>query len=109
VANLYGSCAFNITILAYADPFYRQGIIVNQSEPAHFVAGGIAVSLMLFGLVLILGRNRIHGGVAAAGLAMMAAIYLAGAVVVGTLGAPEKFGGYVGSDSNPLARGQTNV
>jgi cation:H+ antiporter len=108
VGNIYGSCVFNITVLAFADPFYRQGILVNQSEPAHFVAGGVAVFLILFGLVLILGRNRIHRVVVAGGLALMAAVYLAGAVVVGTLGAPEKNGGGSESDSNLLVRGQVN-
>ncbi len=89
VGNLYGSCVFNIIILSLADPFYRQGILVNQSEPAHFVAGGIALLLILFGLILILGRNRMHRYLAMAGLALMAAIYLAGAVWVATLGAPD--------------------
>lgn len=89
VGNLYGSCVFNITILAFADPFYRQGIIVNQSDPAHFVAGGIAVVLILLGLVLILGRNRIHRLVATGGLALMAAVYMVGVGVVVRLGALE--------------------
>ena len=89
VGNLYGSCVFNVIILSLADPFYRQGILVNQSEPAHFVAGGIALLLILFGLILILGRNRVHRFLVMAGLALMAAIYLAGAVVVATLGAPD--------------------
>ena len=88
VGNLYGSCVFNIIILSFADPFYRQGILINQSEPAHFVAGGMALLLILFGLVLILGRNRMHRILVVAGLALMAALYLAGAVVVATLGAP---------------------
>ncbi len=109
VGNLYGSCVFNITVLSFADPFYRQGILVNQSEPAHFVAGGIAVFLILFGLVLILGRNRLHQRVAAGGLALMAAVYLAGAVVVGTLGAPEKNQGGSESGSNLLVRAHHNV
>ncbi len=109
VGNLYGSCVFNITILAFADPFYRQGILVNQSDPAHFVAGGIAVFLILFGLVLILGRNRIHRVVAAGSLALMAAVYLVGAVVVGTLGAPEKTESALGSDSNIQVPGQVNA
>ena len=89
VGNLYGSCVFNITILSFADPFYRQGILVNQSEPAHFVAGGIALVLILLGLILIMGRNRMHRYLFIAGLVLMAAIYLAGAVVVATLGAPD--------------------
>ena len=89
VGNLYGSCVFNIIILSLADPFYRQGILVNQSEPAHFVAGGMALLLILVGLVLILGRNRLNHFLAVAGLVLMAALYLAGAVVVATLGAPD--------------------
>lgn len=108
IGNLFGSCVFNITVLAFADPFYRQGILVNQSEPAHFVAGGIAVFLILFGLVLILGRSRLHQRIASGGLALMAAVYLAGAVVVGTLGVPEKNESGSGSESNLLVRGQVN-
>ncbi|HEU0020859.1 MAG TPA: hypothetical protein VFR55_04200, partial [Dehalococcoidia bacterium] len=38
IGNLYGSCAFNVTILFYADPFYRPGIILNHTDPTHFVA-----------------------------------------------------------------------
>ena len=89
VANLYGSCAFNVTILFYADPFYRQGIVVNHSEPAHFVAGGIAIFLILFGLVLIMARHQLHRVLAVGGLALMASIYILGAIVVARLGAPE--------------------
>jgi cation:H+ antiporter len=89
VAGLYGSCVFNVTILAYADPFYRQGVLTSQSEPTHFVAGVVAVFLILIGLGLILARNRLPQMVAAGGLALMALIYLAGAVMIGKLGAPD--------------------
>ena len=89
VSTLYGSCAFNTIILSCADLFYRDGILNNQMEPAHFVAGGVAVLLILFGLVLIMGQHRLHRVLAAGGLTLMAAIYLGGAVVVATLGAPE--------------------
>ena len=89
IGNLYGSCVFNISILAFADPFFRQGILVNQSEPAHLVAGGIAVILILIGLVLILGREKLHRLTLWGGLLAMAGLYLAGAVIVATLGAPE--------------------
>ena len=98
IGNLYGSCVFNISILAFADPFFRQGVLVNQSEPAHFVAGGMALVLILLGLVLILGRNQLHRLLLSAGLALMAALYLAGAVVVGTLGAPDDDASAAGSD-----------
>ena len=86
VAGLFGSCAFNVTILFYADPFFRDGILGNATEPAHFVAGGVAVGLMLAGLVLVLGRNRIKSSVVAVVLALMATTYIVGAVVVATVG-----------------------
>jgi cation:H+ antiporter len=98
VGNLYGSCAFNVTILFFADPFYRQGIVLNQTDPTHFVAGGVAIFLMLFGLILVLARNRVRRVLAIGGLALMAAIYLAAAVVVARLGSPEG-----GSASVPAA------
>ena len=89
VAGLYGSCAFNVTILFYADPFFREGVLGNHTEPAHFVAGGVAVGLMLGGFVLVLSRNRIKSSIAAIALALMAATYIVGAVVVATVGGTE--------------------
>ncbi len=89
VAGLYGSCAFNVTILFYADIFYRGGILGNQTEPAHFVAGGVAIGLILAGGVLILARNRIKRMIVAAVLALMASTYIAGAAAVIALGASE--------------------
>ena len=89
VAGLYGSCAFNVTILFYADIFYRQGILGNQIEPAHFAAGGVAIGLILAGGVLILARNRIKRMIVAAVLALMAATYIGGAAAVIALGASE--------------------
>jgi len=86
VSGLFGSCVFNVTILGYADGFYREDILLNQTEPAHFVAGGVAVGLILLGLVLIMGRHRIKQGLANAGLALMALIYVTGAVAVVSLG-----------------------
>ena len=92
VAGLYGSCAFNVTILFYADPFFRVGVLNNQTEPAHFVAGGVAVGLMVGGLVLVLARERIRTAVAAVALALMATTYIVGAVVVATVGGTEDEG-----------------
>ncbi len=86
VAGLYGSCVFNVTILAYADPFYRGGescasvIILNCPSPEHFVAGISAIALILWGGLLLWGRNRFPQPVVTGGLALMAAAYLAGAV-----------------------------
>ena len=100
VAGLYGSCAFNVTILFYADLFYRGGevvrgagtatdniaVLVNRAEPEHYLAGGVAILLMLSGLSLINGRNRIAPWFARTALALMAAIYIAAAIGVGYLG-----------------------
>ena len=89
VAGLFGSCAFNVTILFYADIFYRDGILLNQAEPAHLIAGGVALGLILAALVLILARERVHRTALAAGLAVMAAVYLAGAAAIAVMGAAE--------------------
>ncbi len=88
VAGLYGSCVFNVTILSFADPFYRKGIVLNNPEPEHFVAGIIAVALILFGGLMLWGRNRLPQPAIMAGLALMAGIYIAGAIWVAMLGAP---------------------
>jgi cation:H+ antiporter len=89
IAGLYGSCAFNVTILFYADIFYRDGILNNQVEPAHFAAGGVAIGLILTGMLLILARERIKKVVVAAVLALMASAYIAGAAAVIALGTSE--------------------
>ena len=100
VAGLYGSCAFNVTILFYADIFYRGGeviegtgigtdnvaILLNRPQPEHFLAGTVAIVLMLIGLTLILARNRISQLVARAGMSVMVIGYLAAAIGVGYLG-----------------------
>ena len=93
VAGLYGSCAFNVTILFYADIFYRGGVLGLQTEPAHFVAGGMAVGLMLVGFALIMFREKIRAAITAGLLSLMAAGYIAGAIAVATLGASVDEGG----------------
>ena len=89
VAGLFGSCAFNVTILFYADPFFREGVLGNSTEPAHFVAGGVAVGLMVAGFVLVMARHRIGATMANVALALMATTYIVGAVVVATVGGTE--------------------
>jgi len=86
VAGVYGSSVFNISLLFYSDIFYREGILVNQTEPAHFVAGGVGIGLMLAGMMLVLMRNRVGRVVASVVLSLIAIIYIVGAVVVATVG-----------------------
>ena len=92
VAGLFGSCVFNVTILTFADFFYREDILINHTEPAHLVAGSVALILILLALVLVLGRNRLRKKAAAAGLVVMTLIWIAGAVLVGAFGAAEDSG-----------------
>tara|TARA_A100001037_G_scaffold301728_1_gene331867 strand:- start:7126 stop:8121 length:996 start_codon:yes stop_codon:yes gene_type:complete len=86
VAGLFGSCVFNVTIIGYADIFYREGIITTQGEPSHQIAGLVAVGLMLIGLAVILGKNKLPKPVLTIGVAAIVLIYLAGAVLVATNG-----------------------
>ena len=86
VAGLFGSCVFNVTIIGYADIFYRDGIITTQGEPVHQIAGLVAVGLMLIGLAVILGKNKLPKPVLTAGVAAIVVVYLVGAVLVATNG-----------------------
>ncbi len=88
VAGVYGSCVFNITILAYADFFFRDGVILNFASPEHFVAGSIALGFILFGGLLIWGRHRFSQPVIVTGLALIAVVYVLAAAQVAILGAP---------------------
>ena len=71
---------------SYADIFYRDGIITTQGEPAHQIAGLVAVGLMLIGLAVILGKNKLPKPVLTAGVAAIVVVYLVGAVLVATNG-----------------------
>ncbi|MXZ90709.1 MAG: sodium:calcium antiporter [Chloroflexi bacterium] len=87
-AGVYGSCVFNITILAYADFFYRKGVVVNTAELEHYIAGIIALGLIVMGGLLLWGRNRLPQSAILAGLSLMLLITVAGSVWVALLGAP---------------------
>ena len=82
LGNLYGSCAFNILILALADPFYRKGVLVEALGREHVAAGLIAVFLMALGLVQVMTRDRAPARLSNAGLAVMVPVYLAGVYLV---------------------------
>ena len=88
VAGLFGSCAFNVVIIFFTDIFYRDGILLHQTEPAHFVAGGVAIGLILASLPLILGtQTASRGWLRQPAWFLMALVYIGGAAWVVTLGA----------------------
>ena len=87
-AGVYGSCVFNITILAYADFFYRKGVVVNSAETEHYIAGVIAIGLIVWGGLLLWGRYRLPQPLILSGLSLMLLATVAGSVWVALLGAP---------------------
>ena len=86
VSGLVGSCVFNVTILCFADPLYRDGILINQAQEAHIIAGTVAFALLLTALSLILWRSRIASAAVRIVLALMASVYIAAAFVVTSIG-----------------------
>ena len=86
IGNLYGSCAFNILILALADPFYRQGTLVDTLESAHLAAGLGAIVLMGLGLSQIMLRGSHHRLPVVPTLVTMGLIYLGSLYAVYSLG-----------------------
>ncbi len=87
-AGVYGSCVFNITILAYADFFYRKGVVVNSADTEHYIAGVIALGLIVLGGLLLWGRKRLPQPAIVTGLMLMLGVTIAGAIWVALLGAP---------------------
>ena len=60
VGNLYGSCVFNVLVLALADPFYTAGPLLDTMDSAHVAAALVAILLMtlVLGQVLLRGQRR---------------------------------------------------
>ena len=85
VGNLFGSCAFNVLVLALADALYRQGTLVETLEAPHVAAGLVAVFLMSLGLWQILFRGRCRYLPAMPTLVVMGLVYIGGLVVLYTI------------------------
>jgi cation:H+ antiporter len=49
MGNVYGSCAFNITIISIADLFHTEGPLLREMQGAHFAAALAAFALMAMG------------------------------------------------------------
>jgi cation:H+ antiporter len=52
MGNVYGSNAFNVTILSLSDLFYGKGPLLGQMQSAHFAAAGGALLLMGLGFLV---------------------------------------------------------
>jgi cation:H+ antiporter len=52
MGNVYGSCAFNVTIVAIADLFH-DGPLLRAMDGAHFAAAGAAFGLMSMGYLVL--------------------------------------------------------
>jgi len=55
IGNVYGSNAFNVSIVFFADLFHAEGPLLRSMEAAHFVAAAGALVLMAMGYALIRG------------------------------------------------------
>ena len=84
LGNVYGSCAFNVTILAIADPFSAGALLSSATSDASAVAASaFAVGLMIIGMArftLRRGGKGILPSLPTSGA--MCAIYLAGLYVI---------------------------
>ena len=85
MGNVYGSCAFNVTIVSIADLFH-DGPLLRTMEPAHFAAAIAALLLMTMGYMVFKGCHA----KALAPLRVLApvipVVYLVGLYVVFSLG-----------------------
>ena len=75
--NLYGSCTFNLVILAIMDPLYREGPILGAFGSGHYAAALIGVGLMVLGWIAM-QRPRLMGIPRWLALGGMLAIYPVG-------------------------------
>jgi cation:H+ antiporter len=55
VGNVYGSCAFNVFIVFFADFFWREGPLLASMTSAHFAAAASAFILMSMGWLIARG------------------------------------------------------
>ena len=83
--NLYGSCTFNLVILAIMDPLYGEGPILGAFGSGHYAAALIGVGLMVLGGIAML-KPRLMGIPRWLALGGMLVIYPVGVYWVFTLG-----------------------
>ena len=82
VGNLFGSCTFNVLVLALADPFYTSGPLLATMDNAHLAAGSVAILLMALILGQILLRGQRSWAPVLPTMAAVALLYLGGVYAV---------------------------
>jgi cation:H+ antiporter len=86
MGNVYGSCAFNVTIIFITDFFHLRGPLLREMEPAHFAAATAAFVLMGMGYLVYKGYQS-RAWAAARGLApAIPLVYVAALYLVFRLG-----------------------
>jgi cation:H+ antiporter len=86
MGNVYGSCAFNVTIIAIADLFYTEGPLLRAMDGAHFAAAIAALALMAMGYAVYRLCRSGTLGPARLVTATVPVIYVAALFVVYALG-----------------------
>jgi cation:H+ antiporter len=84
MGNLYGSCIFNLGILAVIDPLYREGPILGAFGSGHYAAALTGLSLMVLGW-LAMQKPRLRGIPRWTALASIVTLYFVGLFWVFTL------------------------
>jgi cation:H+ antiporter len=77
MGNLYGSCTFNLGILAVIDPLYREGPILGAFGSGHYAAALTGLSVMILGWVAM-QKPRLMGAPRWLGLIGIVALYPVG-------------------------------
>jgi len=86
MGNVYGSCAFNVTIICIADLFHTEGPLLREMQGAHFAA--VIAALVLMGMGYAIYRLCRSAALRPARLVTAAApvLYVAALYVVYALG-----------------------
>ena len=86
MGNVYGSCAFNVTIICIADLFHTRGPLLREMQAAHFAAAISAFVLMAMGYAVFRYCRTHHVRPARLVTAVIPVVYVAALFVVYTLG-----------------------
>ncbi len=58
IGNVFGSCAFNVSVIFFADLFHSTGPLLRSMEAAHFVAAAAAFTLMGMSYLILESYKR---------------------------------------------------